>query len=354
MNKIIEKKSNKPSKDTLYCSFCGKSQHEVHKLIAGPTVFICSECVDLCDDIIWIESNSSGSRIKIKISAPTTEIEKVLQDSLLSVMSDQFPDSKPKLEYNRSVGNKNFLLFSVTKNDGGKLNDSELSELRIEVENLVNKLSVMSKKYLHSKKKYKKIERELNELKGEYLSYLRKEMSDTADEGAFELNSVMFLDIVGFSSFSDSERWDILELLRGLSTPLLSKRGAATLNMWGDAIVCTFADPTTSILIASKFIRHLSVEQFESRIGMAWGEIQIVHNKAIGRDDLNGEPVNLAARLEPLAPKGRILLSKEFGGLDLPDNSIKLIPHKVELKKGFGSFNDGDQLDTYLVNLLKN
>jgi|SRR5215467_605881 len=37
---------------TLYCSFCGKSQHEVHKLIAGPTVFICDECVGLCDDII--------------------------------------------------------------------------------------------------------------------------------------------------------------------------------------------------------------------------------------------------------------------------------------------------------------
>ena len=40
------------SKNTLYCSFCGKSQHEVKKLIAGPTVFICDECVELCMDII--------------------------------------------------------------------------------------------------------------------------------------------------------------------------------------------------------------------------------------------------------------------------------------------------------------
>src|ERR1700760_1446564 len=37
---------------TLYCSFCGKSQHEVRKLIAGPSVFVCDECVDLCNDII--------------------------------------------------------------------------------------------------------------------------------------------------------------------------------------------------------------------------------------------------------------------------------------------------------------
>ena len=40
------------SKNTLYCSFCGKSQHEVRKLIAGPTVFICDKCVELCTDII--------------------------------------------------------------------------------------------------------------------------------------------------------------------------------------------------------------------------------------------------------------------------------------------------------------
>ena len=40
----------------LYCSFCGKSQHEVKKLIAGPSVFVCDECVDLCNDIIREES----------------------------------------------------------------------------------------------------------------------------------------------------------------------------------------------------------------------------------------------------------------------------------------------------------
>ncbi len=45
----------------LYCSFCGKSQHEVRKLIAGPSVFICDECVDLCNDIIREEVQESGS-----------------------------------------------------------------------------------------------------------------------------------------------------------------------------------------------------------------------------------------------------------------------------------------------------
>ena len=51
--------SNKNNKNILYCSFCGKSQHEVKKLIAGPTVFICDECVELCMDIIKEENKDT-------------------------------------------------------------------------------------------------------------------------------------------------------------------------------------------------------------------------------------------------------------------------------------------------------
>ena len=52
------------SKNTLFCSFCGKSQHEVKKLIAGPTVFICDECVELCMDIIREENKNNGTTDK--------------------------------------------------------------------------------------------------------------------------------------------------------------------------------------------------------------------------------------------------------------------------------------------------
>ena len=57
--------SEKNNKNILYCSFCGKSQHEVRKLIAGPTVFICDECVELCMDIIKEENKSSLLNIKM-------------------------------------------------------------------------------------------------------------------------------------------------------------------------------------------------------------------------------------------------------------------------------------------------
>ena len=66
----MSKVSGGDSKNTLYCSFCGKSQHEVRKLIAGPTVFICDECVELCMDIIREENTSSLAKLRNGIPTP--------------------------------------------------------------------------------------------------------------------------------------------------------------------------------------------------------------------------------------------------------------------------------------------
>ena len=70
------------SKNTLYCSFCGKSQHEVRKLIAGPTVFICDECVELCMDIIREETKSTGLKSSDGVPTPR-EICDVLDDYVI-------------------------------------------------------------------------------------------------------------------------------------------------------------------------------------------------------------------------------------------------------------------------------
>ncbi|MFQ3301234.1 MAG: ATP-dependent Clp protease ATP-binding subunit ClpX [Planktomarina sp.] len=70
------------SKNTLYCSFCGKSQHEVRKLIAGPTVFICDECVELCMDIIREETKATGLKTSEGVPTPL-EICQVLDDYVI-------------------------------------------------------------------------------------------------------------------------------------------------------------------------------------------------------------------------------------------------------------------------------
>ena len=74
--------SGSDSKNTLYCSFCGKSQHEVRKLIAGPTVFICDECVELCMDIIREETKTAGLKSSDGVPTPK-EICEVLDDYVI-------------------------------------------------------------------------------------------------------------------------------------------------------------------------------------------------------------------------------------------------------------------------------
>jgi len=73
---------SKENKNTLYCSFCGKSQHEVRKLIAGPTVFICDECVELCMDIIKEESKSQIAKTDEGVPTPK-EIFSILNEYVI-------------------------------------------------------------------------------------------------------------------------------------------------------------------------------------------------------------------------------------------------------------------------------
>ena len=78
----MTKSSGSDSKNTLYCSFCGKSQHEVRKLIAGPTVFICDECVELCMDIIREETKNNLIKSADGVPSPR-DICEVLDDYVI-------------------------------------------------------------------------------------------------------------------------------------------------------------------------------------------------------------------------------------------------------------------------------
>jgi ATP-dependent Clp protease ATP-binding subunit ClpX len=114
----MNKSSSGDSKNTLYCSFCGKSQHEVRKLIAGPTVFICDECVELCMDIIREEHKSA--LVKSRDGVPTPhEICRVLDDYVIG-------QSYAKRVLSVAVHNHYKRL-----NHGAKSNDVELAKSNI-------------------------------------------------------------------------------------------------------------------------------------------------------------------------------------------------------------------------------
>ena len=76
--------SKKDEKESLFCSFCGKSQKEVKKLIAGPTVFVCDECVELCMDIIKEDSKNNKKKLKKDTQNKRFEFEPLLKDSIES------------------------------------------------------------------------------------------------------------------------------------------------------------------------------------------------------------------------------------------------------------------------------
>ncbi|MCR9127088.1 MAG: ATP-dependent Clp protease ATP-binding subunit ClpX [Rhodobacteraceae bacterium] len=117
--------SSGDSKNTLYCSFCGKSQHEVRKLIAGPTVFICDECVELCMDIIREETKASGLKSTDGVPTPR-DICEVLDDYVIGqstakrVLSVAVHNHYKRLNHAQKAGNdielakSNILLIGPT------------------------------------------------------------------------------------------------------------------------------------------------------------------------------------------------------------------------------------------------
>jgi len=114
----MNKSSSGDSKNTLYCSFFGKSQHEVRKLIAGPTVFICDECVELCMDIIREEHKTTLVRSRDGVPSPR-DICKVLDDYVIG-------QEHAKKVLSVAVHNHYKRLAHV-----GKQNDVELSKSNI-------------------------------------------------------------------------------------------------------------------------------------------------------------------------------------------------------------------------------
>ena len=118
-------KSGGDNKNTLYCSFCGKSQHEVRKLIAGPTVFICDECVELCMDIIREETKASGLKSSDGVPTPR-DICDVLDDYVIGqanakkVLSVAVHNHYKRLNHSQKSGNdielskSNILLIGPT------------------------------------------------------------------------------------------------------------------------------------------------------------------------------------------------------------------------------------------------
>ena len=347
-----KRKAPRPEpKETLYCSFCGKSQHEVSKLIAGPTVFICDECTELCEDIIWTDIDN---RIAIRIRVPkSSSYDDLLNDAIGKILSESFPEYDVQYEFRTPAKHRSdqhgmcIAVYTIASQDRGE------PLLKKQVSDLAIKLSVMTQKFVNESERAKRINEELSQLREDYLEVLRSTVTQVRQSNS-DLRAVMFLDVSGFSKFTFENKQAVVDMLRGITPPLLADRGAHDINMWGDAIVATFTDPNQAIASGVKFLRHLSVEQLEARIGMAWGPVRMSFNPATGRKDIDGPIVDFAARIEPMAELGTVLCAVEFAGLDIDDTVCEFTSVKREVKKDFADKKAGDEIDLLEVKYLKN
>nr|WP_082364913.1 ClpX C4-type zinc finger protein [Bosea vaviloviae] len=345
-------------KSTLYCSFCDKSQYEVETLIAGPTVFICNECSSVCDEIIL--DRHFNDRVVVRVRLPNSvQIDDTLYSAVAEHLRNQFQDIGLRYDH-KSISNNDFknsnpvtLVFSYEKFLGDKpVDKGPYLELSQKLAKEISKTAILQEKYLNASDRVRSLNEELNQIKGEYLSFLRNSQNNLSSLS--DLYAVSFIDIKGFSVLSEEEKRRVVELIRSLVPPLLTANGARQVNMWGDGIVAVFSDVNQAVGAAVKFLRHLGVEQLEARIGMAWGNVKVHYNPAIGRTDIEGLTVDRAARLEAIAQPGDIILSSEFEGHDI-DSHLGIIQKiKVEIKKPFADHKVGDEIDVLRLRPLSN
>jgi class 3 adenylate cyclase len=349
-------------KTTLYCSFCGKSQHEVIKLIAGPTVFICNECTELCMDVVENDAagpitlgNKTRYTIRISLDRPFTPKEQSLLPAIIDAIAEAYPGC--------AISIKKIVL----RNQGGLIQiffDSpiviagpQLLEISSEIEHLTRQLKIAQERLLAEKSEREKFENLYSELREDVfplvLSQLRTQ--GRLKERSVKMLFIMFADIAGFSKLNNDERTHTLDLMRLLSKAVLKSDRGLYLNTWGDGIVAAFDDVTQGLRCACKFVQHLQIDGIDVRVGASWGAARITHNEVTDRLDIDGESVNLGARIEPLAEAGEVLASDIVVELEELDRAkFSFVPRDAELKKAIGEKTVGEKLRVYRVSYLPN
>ncbi|TQV84493.1 pentapeptide repeat-containing protein [Aliikangiella coralliicola] len=161
---------------------------------------------------------------------------------------------------------------------------------------------------------------------------------------------VLFIDLKDFTQWSEGVVSEKLSLFRGLLKPILAKWKASYPNMEGDSLRATFRSAKAAVECACMIRNVLMSAEFELRIGIDLGHVNIVHNEVTNQSDLEGNAVNMAARLESMAEAGDIVVSEKVKHYcEQESGDFTFYPHKGQLTKGIGNKKAGDWLNIYHV-----
>jgi len=341
-------------KNTLYCSFCGKSQHEVKKLIAGPTVFICDECIELCSDIVYREPGKDNLEfLDLDLKEPIDNLSIARVDSIVSQLSQLYPEIKFKVDRVYKTDSGSVIVIIYGDSTGRKVED----ELREEIKTIAEKLKVAQNQYFNEITNRKSIENDFKKLKEDVFPIIYQKLIETGqipDRGTKPL-LCMALDVRGFSELPNPRQLACVKMLQGIAAPILEESDAMLINTWGDAIVAAFKDINIGIICSCKFIKHLDVEGFDSRIGLSFGNILIRENALIQRSDGFGDAIVEASRLEACADTNEVLISTETRYHPTVNEDLFEFREKnVMLKKGYNEKNPGEMITAFHVRLKPN
>lgn len=337
---------------TLYCSFCGKSQHEVRKLIAGPTVFICDECSDICHEIIIEEereqtsslpNGSSRTVLSVKLPGRLDSQELATLPSLISEVERAFPQCSIRITKYTPLSENDVVQLSVESPPA-----YDPAELAKQVRELTVKLRIEQQRYLSEKAERERLEEKLTGLMHDVFPLLVENLKRSGDYPGSKIQamSIMFIDVSGFSTMDEEDRIRAIDLLRSLGRAILKSERGMYLNTWGDAVVAAFDDPASALRCGCKFAQHFNLVGLDARVGISWGTIRISVNEIKGTYDIDGAAVNLGARIESLAEPGTVLCTEEMGELVGRENEeFVFTPKTLHLKKNVGNLKEGDGME---------
>ena len=239
-------------------------------------------------------------------------------------------------------------LVKIAVEEIGTHNPSELKQaLQVEAERIqLAQLMLRSNTQMHLQLKEK-----IGAIREEFWPRLLELAVDHEKDQTRNL-TILFMDLKGFSTWTDAELSEKLSLFRGLVKPVLNKWGADHPNMEGDSLRVTFKNATAGLSCACMLRDVLNAADFQLRIGVELGEVQVVHNEITNVPDLEGTAVSMAARMEAAAEPGEVLVSHRVRHYAERSNLFNFMPRSVALKKGIGTLEQGELVECFAVDHL--